>query len=250
MTTAKTLRVLSYNIHKGFSFGSRKFVLNWIRDSIREVGAELCLLQEVVGYHEIHPTRISHYPTTSQFEFLADGVWSHFTYGKNAIYTQGHHGNAILSKYPIESSNNLDISTNLFEKRGLLHAKLQVPGKGYVHVMTSHLSLLERSRKQQIALICDYIEQTVPQGEKIIFAGDFNDWRQKTSRHLHLSAALKEAYRSVHGHYARSFPSIFPVLALDRIYFRGFTVTDARRLEGGLFKALSDHLALFAEFEF
>jgi len=35
-----------------------------------------------------------------QHEFLAHESWLHHAYGKNSVYDSGHHGNAILSRYP------------------------------------------------------------------------------------------------------------------------------------------------------
>ncbi len=49
----------------------------------------------------VHPVDMPPEELDSQFAFLADEIWPHFAYGKNAIYSAGHHGNAILSKHPI-----------------------------------------------------------------------------------------------------------------------------------------------------
>src|SRR4051812_49407405 len=108
----RKIRVLSYNIHKGFSAGNRQFVLNRIRTAIRDIHADLVLLQEVLGQHDKHGQLIENGPIRPQFEFLADSIWPHYAYGKNAVYTSGHHGNAILSKSPFSFWENLDISTN------------------------------------------------------------------------------------------------------------------------------------------
>src|SRR4051812_7468381 len=94
------LRVISYNIHKGFSSGNLKFILKKMREALRFVQPDLIFLQEVLGHHEVHSRRIKDWPDQSQFEFLAHELWPHFAYGRNAVYTNGHHGNAILSKYP------------------------------------------------------------------------------------------------------------------------------------------------------
>src|SRR5438132_888733 len=106
----KKLRVLSYNIHKGFSSGRGKFVLNRIREALRTVHPDLVFLQEVLGHHELHSQKVENWPDQPQFEYLADQLWPHFAYGKNAVYTYGHHGNAILSKYPFSFYENIDIS--------------------------------------------------------------------------------------------------------------------------------------------
>ncbi|MBS1984868.1 MAG: endonuclease/exonuclease/phosphatase family protein [Bdellovibrionales bacterium] len=244
------LRVLSYNIHKGFRAGNRAFILPDIRAHIRETGAQLVFLQEVLGEHSGHRERVDGYPTESQFEFLADSVWPHFAYGKNAVYSEGHHGNALLSQYPIRSWRNINLSTNRFEQRGLLHAIVDVPGaESVVHAFSLHLNLLDGGRQVQIRKVMDYIRQHVPAGERIVLGGDFNDWREKISDILDQEAGIAEVHRSLHGHHAVSFPSFWPLLRLDRIYYRGLTPRSARCLGGGTWSRLSDHLALQADFE-
>ncbi len=79
-------RILTLNIHKGFSMGNRRFTLDKIRTCLRESNANVVFLQEVVGENEKHRQNISGWPSNNQMEFLADSVWEHFAYGKNAIY--------------------------------------------------------------------------------------------------------------------------------------------------------------------
>ncbi len=245
----KTIRVLSYNIHKGFSIGNRYYVLEMIRNSIQQFQADLVLLQEVVGEHEKHYNKETQKPSASQFEFLADGAWPHYAYGKNAVYDEGHHGNAILSLYPIKSWNNLDLSTNKWESRGLLHATLDNPFNKTIHVMSLHLDLLERGRHQQVKRVCEYINKHTKPDDVIILGGDFNDWAEKASKKLQEEAHLQEAFCQLHGYHAKSFPSFFPMLPLDRVYARNIKPITAQCLKGKLWRNLSDHLALFTEFE-
>ena len=105
-----SIKVLTYNIHKGFSTGNRRFILHDIKESLRLVDADVVLLQEIHGERTISNNRFDDWPNNRQFEFLADQVWSHHAYGKNAIYKSGHHGNAILSKYPFIKWENIDVS--------------------------------------------------------------------------------------------------------------------------------------------
>jgi endonuclease/exonuclease/phosphatase family metal-dependent hydrolase len=58
---------------------------------------------------------------------------------------------------------------------------------------------------------------------------------------------LAEVSVTHHGRPARTFPSIMPVLQLDRIYVRGFRVLDAKVHRGAPWSLLSDHLAVSAE---
>ena len=244
------LRVLSYNIHKGFTTTNRRFILKRIRDAIQTVHPDLILLQEVLGEHSGHQKRIQEWPEQPQFDYLAHEIWPHVAYGKNAVYGAGHHGNAILSKYPFQFVENIDVSTNRLEKRGILHAIIDVPGKHRpVHAICVHLGLFEAERQTQIRRICDRIESHVPHGDPVVIGGDFNDWALKASKPLERILEVREAFSHLHGSHARTFPSWMPALRLDRIYFRGMKVHGANVLSGSPWNELSDHVALHAELE-
>ena len=75
------IKILTYNIHKGFSVGNRRFVLHEIKDALRRVNADVVFLQEIQGAHEKKQNDVNNWPSESQFEFLADQVWYHHAYG-------------------------------------------------------------------------------------------------------------------------------------------------------------------------
>jgi endonuclease/exonuclease/phosphatase family metal-dependent hydrolase len=244
------LRLLTYNIHKGFNTGNREFVLDRIKTSIKETHATLVCLQEVIGSHDGHKKRVKEWPEISQFEFLADQTWSHYAYGKNAIYTEGHHGNAILSKYPIISWENEDASLSKLERRGFLHAVIETPEKIRIHAFSIHLNLFENDRLTQLKQLCARVMREVPAHEPLVIAGDFNDWKKSASDVLVSELGLKESFFELTGKYARTFPSALPFLCLDRIYYRGLHCTSVQVVHNRLFSKLSDHLPLIAEFKF
>lgn len=249
-TKSPHLRILTYNIHKGFTAFNRKFVLDQIKKSIDQTHADLVCLQEVVGSHSKNAKEVKNWPTNPQFEFLADKVWPHFSYGKNAVYTEGDHGNAILSKYPIKFSENQDVSSNQIERRGLLHVVIDFPASEHpLHAFCVHLGLFQRDRTKQIIKLAERISKMVPKDAPLIIAGDFNDWRQAASSHIKQELSMDEAFMSTGGKHAYTYPSNFPLLALDRIYFRNLHCVRAKPLEGNTWNTLSDHLPLIAEFE-
>ncbi|BBP01362.1 endonuclease/exonuclease/phosphatase family protein [Sulfuriferula nivalis] len=246
----KSIRVVSYNIHKGFTHFNRRMVIHDLRERLRSLQADVVFLQEVQGSHATHGGRWHDWPSAPQYEFLADEVWSDFAYGKNAVYDHGHHGNAILSRYPIVASENLDVSAHAFESRGLLHAQIAVPGLAApVHLMCVHLALFEHSRQRQLAMLIKRVHETVPDTSPLIIAGDFNDWRGQAGRKFATELGLEEAFMSVHGQTAKSFPAHFPLLSLDRIYVRGWRVVNAQVLQAGDGWHRSDHAALLATLE-
>ncbi len=242
-----SLRVLSYNIHKGFSAGKKKFILQGIKEAIRLVRADLVFLQEVIGEHREHQENVEDWPSATQFEFLADSVWDHFAYGKNAVYDAGHHGNAILSKYPIIESSNVDISRRSYEARGVLRACIEIPNRQMqIWCYCTHFGLLSRDRKRQIVKLCQLVKKDTAHSP-IIIAGDFNDWTQRVSNRLLKHLNVDEVFYTHYGKHVRTFPSRFPILPLDRIYCRKMEIAEAEVLTGAPWNRLSDHAALYAE---
>ncbi len=241
-----SLRVATYNIHKGVSAFNRRSVVHDLREQLRTMQADIVFLQEVVGNNDRHSRRHADWPKTPQHEFLADQHWPVSAYGKNAVYEHGHHGNAILSAFPILSCEQVNISTNRIEQRGLLHAEIALPDVDEpLHCVCIHLGLFGRSRLKQIDLVKERIAAMVPRSAPLIVAGDFNDWRRRAGDPLH-EIELREVFETLGGNPARSFPARLPILHLDRIYVRGLEVNDARVHRGGDWAKLSDHAALEA----
>ncbi len=244
------IRIATYNIHKGLSQLKRKLIIHELRERLHRLGSELVFLQEVQAVHTRHETRFRDWPIVPQHEFLAGAEWEEVAYGRNAIYAHGHHGNAILSRFPILSEENLDVSAHSWEQRGLLHCEVEVPGiVTPLHCLNVHLGLTERWRRTQVAALCERIHSMVPEDAPLIIAGDFNDWRHTANRVLRDALGVVEVFESARGRPARTYPSILPMLRLDRIYARGLSVIDAGVHYAFPGLRLSDHAALTATLE-
>lgn len=242
------LKVATLNIHKGLSLFNRRMVIHELREGLKKLDADIVFLQEVQGLHEKNALRFGAWPSAAQHEFLAGEDWEH-AYGRNAVYEHGHHGNAILSRYPIVSSDNHDVSNHRFERRGLLHCRIAVPGLAApLDCACIHLSLDERGRQRQLDAMASHLSG--PREVPMIVAGDFNDWRHSASGEMSRRLGLAEVSVMHNGKPARTFPSILPVLRLDRIYVRGFEILGAQSHRGAPWRLLSDHLALSAELRY
>lgn len=247
---ALNFKVLTLNTHKGFTFFNRKFVLHELREAVRATGADIVFLQEVLGDHARHSQRFKDWPGSPQYEFLADTIWHDFAYGRNAVYPHGHHGNAMLSKFPIARHQNHDISVQGPEKRGLLHCVMQVPGTGReIHGICVHLSLMENHRQQQLDLLCRLVSQHIPADAPLVVAGDFNDWRLRARGALGRCAGMDEVFVAAFGREARTFPSRWPLLRLDRIYVRDVRAANPTVHAFRPWSHLSDHAALSVELQ-
>ena len=242
------IRIATFNIHKGVTSFNARFALHEQRDLIRKLQADIVFLQEVRDQHIKHSRRFSAWPLDGQVEFLADAVWNDYAYGKNSVYPAGHHGNALLSKYPIIKYENTDISAHHSEQRGLLYCEISIPGwQQPLHCICVHLGLFAGWRRKQIGILRDRIMEMVPDDAPLVIAGDFNDWSMSAGRELVHGLHLHEVFEHHgDGKPARSFPSFLPMFRLDRIYVRGFHVKHVEVHSGPQFVKVSDHAVLTA----
>lgn len=256
------LRAATYNICKGATGIAGRSRVHDVRLALHLIDADLVFLQEVQDRNDRRPTSRSQRPAGTQLDFLATSGYPHCAYGVNAIYAHGHHGNAILSRYPISSYANHDISDHPLERRGMLHAVAEPPGVPPIHLICLHLGLVKMSRLRQARLVSDFVEQEIPPRAPLIVAGDFNDWQRRVDVELRRRLVLAEVsdagelglidrlmpWRQRHPA-ARTFPSIAPWLRLDRIYVRGLSVREARVPRGKSWARRSDHVPLIADLE-
>lgn len=249
---APPLNVLTYNVHKGYCAGNRRFMLESMRQRIAQTGADIVFLQEIHGHALKSPRqrRRASYPEQPHFEFLADEAWPHYAYGRNAIYRKGDHGNAILSMHPFTHWENIDVSLFPRSSRSILHGVIDIPGYPMpVHTLCVHLGLLERERRAQIRVLVERIEEHVPRDEPMILAGDFNDWRKQAEQHFLSDLGLKELFVQLTGSHAKTFPVWAPMFPVDRIYYRGLNPVSCDCLQTGPWRELSDHAALYGVLE-
>ncbi|AJP49331.1 hypothetical protein PG1C_01470 [Rugosibacter aromaticivorans] len=256
------ISVATWNIHKGFSQFNRRMMVHELRERLRALDADIVFLQEVQGLHLKHAAQHAHWPSAPQHEFLAAGVWHNSAYGQNMVYDHGHHGNAILSRFPILHEYNQDVTHLRFERRGLLHCAVELPQLNQaLHCVCVHLSLFARSRRWQLDALASYIDAMVMPDAPLLIAGDFNDWRNHAGEILTQRLGLSEIFTSANpnagqraGQHkavrpSRSYPAALPLFRLDRIYQRGLTVTAAHRHAGLPWSSISDHAALSAKLQ-
>jgi endonuclease/exonuclease/phosphatase family metal-dependent hydrolase len=234
-----------------------------IKQALAGIAADVVFLQEVQGRHDLLALKHASWPSQGQHEFLA-GDTQHSAYGKNAVYDHGHHGNALLSNFPIAAAHNHDVSDHAFEQRGILHCVLTVDAI-QIHCYVVHLGLFAGSRLRQTEALIDAVRSSAPADAPLLIAGDFNDWSNTLSQTLRSQLKVNEVFdehlpSSRFGSYlrrlsgrgprkapARTFPAAMPFLQLDRIYVRGFDVHGAEVLHGASWARLSDHAPIVAE---
>lgn len=255
------LRIATYNIHKCKTGIAGRPRLHEVRMGLHAMDADIVFLQEVQDENQQIGKRFPYHPGGRQLDFLATTGYPWSAYGKNAVYEHGHHGNAILSRQPLVSWENLDISAHRFESRGMLHAVVTVPGRlpgtdGLVrplrelHLLCVHLGLFSAGRNQQAQALVDRVRSSVPAEAPLVIAGDFNDWRSHLHAPLVHALGVTEVFAGTQQtRPARTFPSRLPWLRLDRIYVRGCHVRKAQVVSGSAWGQRSDHAPLLADIE-
>ncbi len=157
----KKLKVMSYNIHHGKNLTGRN-TIDEMANIIKESGIEIIGIQEAD----------SGMPRTkflNQMKHLSDVLTMQYVFGENLTIASAKYGNGVLSKYPIEFSENIALPSGR-EPRGLLSTIINVEGRK-IHFLVTHLGLKQEERRKQIGVILDYI-QTLPY--EVILVGDFN----------------------------------------------------------------------------
>lgn len=235
-------RLLTYNIHKGIGGVDRRYDPQRIIEVVAHYQPDIVCLQEV----DEHVRRSQfHY----QAEMLAD-AWGmpHRVYQRNVRVRDGHYGNAILSRWPLEMACDVDLTVRFKKRRQALIAHCRIKDEGHqrtVGVASTHLGLAGFERRLQLRklLACEPMQHFATSTPMVI-AGDFNDVYGVLGRMFMTPAGYTSA-----GLY-RTFPAAAPLRPLDRVFYRGPLQplgTFAGRT--ALARRASDHLPLIADFQ-
>ena len=236
------INILSYNIHWGLSAFKRVNVAESLSDFIHSSQADIVMLQELWLPHGALEYII--------VETLKE-VWPHQICVATALLPEGEQGNGILSRHPIVSWKHVDMSFTERQARSFLHARLWIEDdQRFLSLICTHFGLSRMERQFQAGKLCVYINDHIAADESLILAGDFNDWRGEMTKYFKIEAGLKELFLESRGQHAKSFPAIYPLLSLDRIYIRNLEIEDAQVLRKADWRGSSDHLPLAGRLRF
>jgi endonuclease/exonuclease/phosphatase family metal-dependent hydrolase len=237
------LRIATYNIHKCVGI-DRKYSPERIVKVLREIDADVIALQEVLCNSHLHKR-------DHQAKFIADGLGFEFVVGKNRQIKGADYGNAVITRHPILSARNHDITVSPYEPRGCLMAEVEIePGKT-IHFADVHMgtSFFER-RKQVHNLLAGHVLDAAGIAGHRIIVGDFNEWTNGVTTRMFRSR-FSSVDPKIHLDTRRSFPGYLPLFHLDHIYFDpNFELEAAAIHRSRTAMVASDHLPIFADFRF
>lgn len=155
---------------------------------------------------------------------------------------QGWHGNALFVRNG-KVKDIVQIKLPGVEPRGALIVELEMP-LGLIRIVAAHFGLLHHSRIQQAKLILSILKkrQIMP----TLMVGDLNEWRLGRTSSLKSLASFFDLRLGT----LPSFPSRFPVLALDRVFaYPHELVSNIEIHNSPLARIASDHLPIKAEID-
>jgi len=160
------MKIMSFNTQHCLNFKTKKIDFEVMANAILECGADIVGLQEMRGDGPDE----EYTPQTEELSRLTG--MTHYAFAPALHLSKGLYGNALLSRYPILSVENIPIpdpegatKARRYETRCILKAKLACG----LTVMVSHFGLNADERQNAVETVLKNIEL-----EKCVLMGDFN----------------------------------------------------------------------------
>jgi endonuclease/exonuclease/phosphatase family metal-dependent hydrolase len=225
---SQLLHVGSYNVHRCIGLDGLHHPERIAR-VIRELGVDILGLQEVAlstvsldGSHQI--------------EYLARSSGLDILAGPTVLKGHRRFGNALLTRFEVCGSRQIDLTMPGKPARGALDVDLDCYGK-IVRVIVAHLGLSPVERKKQVVNLLDIIKDDL--FRPTILIGDLNEWIPRARMLRELRACFNSPPS------LRTFPSRMPLLPLDRIFvWPHEAFVWAKVHMSGLARVASDHLPI------
>jgi endonuclease/exonuclease/phosphatase family metal-dependent hydrolase len=229
MPTPKDLTVASYNIHKGVGTDRRRDLARTAA-VIAEIGADILALQEADTRFGTRTGLLDLDRIRRDLGLIAvplDGVGN----------AHGWHGNLLLVRNALVQEVHQLILPGL-EPRGAMVTDMVMAGQP-LRIVNAHLGLFSGSRAAQAQALIDKI--TALDGRPTLLMGDLNEWRGGGDALLTLGRHFQIAEARP------SFPSRYPLLALDRMMLSPHgELLDVSTHDSPLSRRASDHLPIKA----
>lgn len=223
---------VSYNIHQCVGTDGKRDPER-IAAVIRETKADILGLQEVdfspLGEKKSH-----------QLDYLAEATGMNAVAGPTIRSADIHFGNALLTSREITNVTFHDLTVVRRQPRGLIDAEIECDGKG-VRVLVTHLGLALNERRRQAQSLIRILRQQKNNCALTLVIGDINEWRPRGFALYSLNSHLGKVPSP------RTFPSFFPVFALDRIWVKpSAALSQVKIAHSRLARIASDHLPVLA----
>jgi endonuclease/exonuclease/phosphatase family metal-dependent hydrolase len=225
--------IASYNIHKCVGTDGR-FDPERTSRVVAEIDADVIALQEA-------DERTGNRQGLLDLQALEKSANLVSVHTPDNPRSHGWHGNLILAREGVVRDVRRLRLPGL-EPRGALIVDLELKGVP-LRIIAAHLGLLRRSRSSQTTALLKATHSVL---RPTILLGDLNEWRVRTRSSL---LTLVPHFGPIHA-VLPSFPSAFPLLALDRILARPPSLISSIEVHNTpLSRVASDHLPIKARLD-
>ena len=238
------LRLVTWNIHKGIGT-DRRYALERTIEVLKGMAGDVVCLQEV-------DEGVVRSKGESQVKRLAESLgYPHAALGLNVRVGEGAYGSAILSRYPLRGTHNVDLTVPPKKRRGGLVARVEHGPPGGWLLANVHLGLIHMERKVQVRRLLGHLLEDAHEHRPVVIAGDWNEWGRRLVRGALHEAGFHLARLDCHPtNGIRTFPSRRPLFALDRVLYRGpVRCHHVACVVDGAARHASDHLPVVVELE-
>lgn len=229
------ISVASYNIQKSIGTDMRRRPER-ILSVLAELDADVVALQEVDRRFGERASSLS----TEAIE--SETGYRPLRFGARPM-SLGWHGNTILVRKSVDVIAQRALTLPALEPRGAVLADLRI-GDFALRVVGMHLGLVGLWRRRQAMAVLGHLE-ALEEKFPTVMMGDFNEWSVN-------GGCLRDFAGEHHvGAPGPSFPSVRPVLRLDRIV----TSVDLKIEQSGVHasdqaRSASDHLPIWAHLRY
>jgi endonuclease/exonuclease/phosphatase family metal-dependent hydrolase len=220
------IKLATYNIHACIG-------TDGCFDPDRIVKVLLQMDADVVALQEVEHHRVGN---LDLLEYLAAQTGLKAIAGPTLLRDSRHYGNALLTRLPVISLKQIDLSMPGREARGALDVIFDFDGQR-LQVIATHLGLNPHERRRQVRQLLSILAASP--ADVSVLMGDLNEW-----------FLWGRILRWLRSHFSETphiatFPSAWPILALDRIWGNPRGVLDKiASHRSPLARVASDHLPL------
>jgi endonuclease/exonuclease/phosphatase family metal-dependent hydrolase len=241
-------RIMTYNVHRCVGTDGRLDVAR-VAAVIAQGRPDIVALQELdVGRMRTGVVDQAHaiaHRLGMGFHFHAAFEVEEERYG-DALLTACPH--TVIKAGPLPGSSSI----RMLEPRGALWLELEMDGRK-LQVLNTHLGLVPHEQRAQAQALMgpEWLGRRKPGDAPLIVLGDFNATPYVATYRI-LAEGMTDACRQANKRGPRpTFPSRFPMLAIDHVFMEGgLRATSAKALGGPLARLASDHLPLVVDFQF
>jgi endonuclease/exonuclease/phosphatase family metal-dependent hydrolase len=238
------LRVLTYNVHacKG---------RDRVRSPLRIAEVIAAAAPDIVALQELDVRRLRS-DRLDQAELIARELGMDFHFSPAMRVMEEEFGDAILTALPMRLVKAAALPGIRFpvklESRGALWAEIQIGG-AFVQMMTTHLGLVRRERRNQVGALTgmDWVKHPRCSGPTIL-AGDFN-FLSRSQTYARITSCLRDVQLLASSQRSSAtFPARYPRFRIDYIFASSsIEVERVEAIRTAATQVASDHLPVVAD---